>query len=145
VRFVRADHPDGIDIDEIRTSAWLLTAVYDKARVIHVILDNYGIHSSEVIGIALCHFARRIRLHPLPPYCPDDNRIERVWQDLHAKMKEQVKRPDGVWLWFGSGEVREKLRAREKEVADRLKRERERRLPSPDLVILLWQAAASML
>jgi transposase len=63
-----------------------LTIIYAKARVIHVILDNYGIHSSEVIGIALCHFARRIRLHPLPPYCPDDNRIERVWQDLHANV-----------------------------------------------------------
>ncbi len=63
-----------------------LTIVYAKARTIHVILDNYGIHSSHVIGIALCHFAARIRLHPLPPYCPDDNRIERVWQDLHANV-----------------------------------------------------------
>ena len=63
-----------------------LTIVYDKARLIHVILDNYGIHSSHVIGIALCHFARRIRLHPLPPYCPEENRIERVWQDLHANV-----------------------------------------------------------
>jgi transposase len=22
----------------------------------------------------------------LPPYCPDANRIERVWQDLHANV-----------------------------------------------------------
>lgn len=63
-----------------------LTIIYARARVIHVILDNYGIHSSDVIGIALCHFARRIRLHPLPPYCPDDNKIERLWQDLHANV-----------------------------------------------------------
>ncbi|GIW93204.1 MAG: hypothetical protein KatS3mg110_1245 [Pirellulaceae bacterium] len=25
----------------------------------------------------------RVRLHFLPPYCPDENRIERVWRDLH--------------------------------------------------------------
>jgi transposase len=63
-----------------------LTVVYARERVIHVILDNYGIHSSHVVGIALCHFARRIRLHPLPPYCPEENRIERVWQDLHSNV-----------------------------------------------------------
>jgi hypothetical protein len=27
-----------------------------------------------------------VRLHFLPPYCPDANRIERVWQDLHANV-----------------------------------------------------------
>jgi len=25
-------------------------------------------------------------LHLLPPYCRDDNRIERVWLDLHANV-----------------------------------------------------------
>lgn len=63
-----------------------LTKVYARARVIHVILDNYKIHSTEVIGIALAHFARRVRLHFLPPYCPDYNRIERIWQDVHANV-----------------------------------------------------------
>jgi transposase len=63
-----------------------LTQHYVKARTIHVILDNYGIHSSHVIGIALCHFAASVRLHPLPPYCPEHNWIERVWQDLHANV-----------------------------------------------------------
>lgn len=28
----------------------------------------------------------RIVLHFLPPYCPDSNRIERVWQDFHANV-----------------------------------------------------------
>lgn len=63
-----------------------LTMVYAEARVIHVILDNYGIHSSGIIGAALSYFARRVRLHFLPPYCPDNNRIERLWQDLHANV-----------------------------------------------------------
>lgn len=80
-------------VEAERKDSWLflallkkLTDVYTDARVIHVILDNYGIHSSKIIGIALSHFARRVRLHFLPPYCPEHNRIERVWQDLHANV-----------------------------------------------------------
>jgi transposase len=63
-----------------------LTRVYAEAKVIHVILDNYGIHSSKIIAVALANFASRIRLHFLPPYSPDHNAIERVWQDLHANV-----------------------------------------------------------
>jgi transposase len=63
-----------------------LTGVYAGARVIHVILDNYGIHSSKIIAVALSHFAVRVRLHFLPPYSPEENAIERVWQDLHANV-----------------------------------------------------------
>jgi transposase len=80
-------------VEAEKKDAWLfmgllkkLTEVYAQARVIHVILDNYKIHSAHVIGIALANFARRVRLHFLPPYCPDHNRIERVWQDLHANV-----------------------------------------------------------
>jgi transposase len=83
VHWVEATHKD----------SWLflallkkLTVVYVHAKTIHVILDNYGIHSSDIIGIALAHFASKVRLHFLPPYCPDHNRIERVWQDLHANV-----------------------------------------------------------
>ncbi len=57
---------------------------YKWAKVIHVILDNYGIHDSELVAWALLEAKGRIKLHPLPPYCPNDNKIERVWQDLHA-------------------------------------------------------------
>jgi transposase len=63
-----------------------LTKVYAQAKVIHVILDNYSIHSSNIIGVALANFASRVRLHFLPPYSPDDNAIERVWKDLHANV-----------------------------------------------------------
>jgi transposase len=59
---------------------------YRDARVIHVILDNYKIHHSQMVQIALRHFGKRIRLHFLPPYCPNENKIERVWQDLHAEV-----------------------------------------------------------
>jgi transposase len=62
-----------------------LTVVYAQARVIHVILDNYGIHSSQIIAVALAHFAARVRLHFLPPYSPDENAIERVWQGVGVR------------------------------------------------------------
>jgi transposase len=68
-----------------------LTVVYAKAKVIHVILDNYGIHTSNVIAVALANFACRVRLHFLPPYCPKYNDIERVWQDLHANVTRNHK------------------------------------------------------
>jgi transposase len=63
-----------------------LTRVYATARAIHVILDNYRIHSSNMVAVALAHFASRVRLHFLPPYSPDYNSIERDWQDLHANV-----------------------------------------------------------
>lgn len=66
---------------------WKLVTTYTHARVIHVILDNYGIHDTcEVRRSLETPQGRRLRLHFLPPYCPDHNRIERVWQDLHANV-----------------------------------------------------------
>ena len=64
-----------------------LLATYASAKVIHVVLDNYRIHSSEIVHAALRgYLAGRIQLHFLPPYSPKYNRIERVWQDLHANV-----------------------------------------------------------
>ena len=34
----------------------------------------------------LAEFADRLRLHFLPPYCPNENRIERLWLDLYANV-----------------------------------------------------------
>jgi transposase len=62
----------------------LVTATYRSARRVHLILDNYGIHDSQQVQLALqSAAASRIKLHFLPPYCPDHNRIERIWKDLH--------------------------------------------------------------
>jgi len=63
-----------------------LSAYNPRAKVIHVILDNYRIHDSTITQAALRGYGGRIRLHFLPPYCPNDNRIERVWEDLHANV-----------------------------------------------------------
>ena len=65
----------------------VLAAQYGPSvRRIHLIVDNYGIHSAHVTRRALAELGGRIVLHFLPPYCPDANRIERVWQDLHANV-----------------------------------------------------------
>jgi transposase len=65
---------------------WKLLGEYRHARRIHFILDNYIIHSSKRTKRFLAQFGDRVVLHFLPPYCPDDNRIERVWLDLHANV-----------------------------------------------------------
>ncbi|MBS0208341.1 MAG: IS630 family transposase [Planctomycetes bacterium] len=62
---------------------WKLIQVYPRARRIHVVLDNYRIHDSRQTRLALATLGGRVRLQFLPPYCPDHNRIERVWKDLH--------------------------------------------------------------
>jgi len=62
-----------------------LSRTYRYARRIHVIVDNYSIHSSRQTQWAMQSMPR-IRLHFLPPYSPDFNPIERVWLDLHAEV-----------------------------------------------------------
>lgn len=60
---------------------------YADKRVIHVVLDNYVIHSSKQTRLWLAEFGGKFRLHFLPPYCPDDNRIERkLWREMHANV-----------------------------------------------------------
>ncbi len=56
-----------------------------SARV-HLVLDNYGIHSSRRVQEFLSQQAGRFMLHFLPPYSPEHNRIERVWREVHANV-----------------------------------------------------------
>jgi transposase len=63
-----------------------LAEAYPEAKTIHLILDNYGIHKSRQVDKKLAALGGRIELHFLPPYCPDHNRIERQWQELHANV-----------------------------------------------------------
>lgn len=73
---------------------WELVMRYREAKVIHVILDNYAIHSTKQVEASLgTPEGRRLKLHFLPPYCPDDNKIERTWQDLHANVTRNHTRP----------------------------------------------------
>ena len=81
-------------------------ACYPKAAVILVILDNYRIHDSQTTQVALRGFGGRLRLHFLPPYCPKDDKVERVWEDLHASVTRNHTCPDMERLM---GKVREYL------------------------------------
>jgi len=59
---------------------------YPRAKKIHLIVDNYVIHKCAPVHAWLQLWGHRIELHFLPPYCPDENRIERIWRDLHANV-----------------------------------------------------------
>jgi transposase len=61
----------------------LVKRAYARARVIHLVLDNFRIHSSKAVQAARERWGDRVQFHFLPPYCPDHNRIERLWKDLH--------------------------------------------------------------
>lgn len=93
-----------------------LTQIYLAAPVIHVILDNYRIHDSKIVHAALRGFGGRIQLHFLPPYCPDHNKIERVWEDLHANVTRNHRCPNMTVLMQ---EVRYYLRKRNRKLSKR--------------------------
>jgi transposase len=61
----------------------LVFRAYARATVIHLVLDNFRIHTSKAVQAAQARWGERVQLHFLPPYCPDHNRIERLWRDLH--------------------------------------------------------------
>ncbi len=65
---------------------WEVAKAFPRAKKIHLILDNYKVHKSKRTKIALESLQHRIVLHFLPPYCPDDNKIERLWEDLHSNV-----------------------------------------------------------
>jgi len=80
-------------VESDRKTSWLflnllraLLGAYPWAPVIHVILDNFKIHKSHVVHQFLSSVGARLQLHFLPPYCPDDNIIERIWRDLHGNV-----------------------------------------------------------
>lgn len=72
-----------------------LCKIYAHKKMIHVILDNFGIHSSRQTQDWLSEHGQKIRLHFLPPYSPDDNRIERkLWREVHANVTINHDRED---------------------------------------------------
>ena len=63
-----------------------LRQYHPRARRIHLVLDNYGIHSSRRVQESLRQHGDLFQLHFLPPYSPDHNLIERVWREVHASV-----------------------------------------------------------
>lgn len=60
-----------------------LSSRYQRAKRIHLILDNYIIHKAQRVVRTLEALGARIVVHFLPPYSPQDNLIERLWKQLH--------------------------------------------------------------
>lgn len=69
-------------IELVRT----VSVAYPTAKRLHFILDNAATHSSKKTKKMLAELGDRVVLHFLPPYCPEGNRIERVWWDVHANV-----------------------------------------------------------
>jgi len=65
---------------------------HPRARRIHLVLDNYGIHSSRRVRAYLAEHGPLFRLHFLPPYSPEHNAIERLWCEVHANVTRNVTR-----------------------------------------------------
>jgi len=95
-----------------------LRGVHPRARRIHLVLDNYSIHSSRRVAAYLRAHGDRFVLHFLPPYSPEHNLIERAWRELHANvtrnhrcrtMAELMQRV----IWYLQREAR-RLRRRSK-------------------------------
>jgi transposase len=92
---------------------------FPEARRIHVIVDNYRIHTSKITACALQQWSGRVVLHFLPPYCPEENRIEPVWRDLHANVTRNHRCPTMIELMRA---VRYELHRRNGRVARKMKR-----------------------
>jgi len=71
-----------------------LAAKFADRGVVHLVLDNYIIHKSKLTQKAVAKLNGKIKLHFLPPYCPDYNPIERVWWDLHNHVTRNHRHPD---------------------------------------------------
>ena len=78
-----------------------------------VVFERQGYHAATVSAIVQAalhgYLAGKVELHFLPPYCPDHNRIERVWQDVHANVTRNHRCADMAALLR---EVRYYLRKR---------------------------------
>jgi len=67
---------------------------YKKAKKIHPILDNYIIHKSKKLIRFLNSSGKKIKLHFLPPYSPNENKIERLWKQMHDHVTRNHKHPN---------------------------------------------------
>lgn len=115
LHWVESDHKDSWLFVDLLGKLYLH---YRWAKKIHVILDNYSIHDSKLVAWGLSEAGGRIVLHPLPPYCPDENKIERVWQDLHGEVTRN-HRCAGIEELMA--EVRGYLRRRLQKIVDKAK------------------------
>ena len=99
----------------IRQLGALVLEDYPNAACIHLILDNYRIHKSKRTELLIKSLEGKVLLHFLPPYCPDHNKIERCWKDLHDNVtrNHQCKSMNELMR-----EVRKYLRKRQNQLLE---------------------------
>jgi transposase len=61
-----------------------LVGTYPWAKRVHLVVDKYCFHKAKRTQRVLVELGGKVVLYFLPPYCPQANRLERVWFDLHA-------------------------------------------------------------
>jgi transposase len=88
IAWVQSDHKNSLLVIALFKE---LIRKNPQAGKIHVVLDNFKIHDSKATRAAVKSFDGKIVLHFLPPYCPDHNRIERTWKDLHDNVTRNHK------------------------------------------------------
>jgi len=72
---------------------------YRRTRRIHLIADNYIVHKSGRTQRMLHDLGGRVQIHFLPPYSPDDNRIERLWKQMHDNITRNHRHATMHGLW----------------------------------------------
>ncbi len=71
--------------DKIKTSyfiEFMKRLIYKCSQMVFLIVDNYSVHKSRKVKDFLKKNHDRIRLYLLPPYSPELNPDELVWNDL---------------------------------------------------------------
>ncbi len=91
VQYVEGDRKASVLF--IKLVQFLADVCYPTATRIHLILDNYIIHTSKITQRAIEALDGRVVLHFLPPYCPDENRIEMLWKQLHDNVTRNHRCP----------------------------------------------------
>lgn len=73
---------------------------YRRSSILHLILDNYRVHSCQAVQDALARLNGRVVLHFQSPYCPEANRIERLWKQLHDEVTRNHRHTSMHTLWL---------------------------------------------
>jgi transposase len=68
-------------VDAVSTIELLeaIEALHPTLALIHLFLDNARYHHAKLVRDWLARPECRIKLHFIPPYCPQLNPIERLW------------------------------------------------------------------
>lgn len=75
-------------VDAVSTIELLeaIEALHPTLALIHLFLDNARYHHAKLVRDWLARPECRLKLHFIPPYCPQLNPIERLWGLMHKNL-----------------------------------------------------------